>query len=114
MDYAYGFMGCYLLPKAKFDRACYPAMKALTSNKALCPKKDNPEEDTWCNPDLSFQNPDSWSFIASGIYFSNECGKKIEFPQLPSIPKGSYDTGDVENETMEKGKGKCPAFSIFD
>ena len=72
----------------KFDRSNFPTMKKLTSNKALCPDEKNPDQDTWFDPDLSFQNPDSWSFIATGIYFSNECGKKIEYPERPKIPEG--------------------------
>ena len=57
-------------------------MRALTGNKPLCGKtpQDTKTEDGLCNPVLCMQNPDSWSFVATGIWFSEQCKKKIQLP----------------------------------
>ena len=58
-------------------------MRELTSNKLLCgdEPQDPKTEDGLCRAELCMENPDSWSFVATGIWFSEQCKKKIQLPK---------------------------------
>lgn len=57
-------------------------MRKLTGGKPLCGPDPNDKsgEDGICDPSLCMKNPDSWSFVATGIYFSDQCGKQLPLP----------------------------------
>ncbi|KAJ5766041.1 mutanase [Penicillium nucicola] len=82
LDYAYGLSASLELPKGTFDRRCGdgPKMRALTEKMPLCgvDPTNKQGEDGICNANLCLRNPDSWSFVATGIWFSEKCGKMIK------------------------------------
>lgn len=93
----------------------FPCHESADEQQGPLSEEAKPRRGYYCGQDLSLENADSWAFIAAGIYFSNKCGKKIEYFTLPEIPEGSYyDTDHPKSQTKDKGKEKCPVFSTFD
>ncbi|KAF2268066.1 SGNH hydrolase [Lojkania enalia] len=81
-DYAYGFNGNYQLAQGTFDRSCAPYKD---SKKILCPVNG---VEGLCPAAFSGGNADTYSFVASGVYFSTKCNAQIPLPPLPN-PLGS-------------------------
>ena len=96
MDFAYGFNGCYLLARGGFNKACedhkYKGDKGI-----MCPDPKDPSKEGYCRADIEWQNADTWSFIATGIYFSQECSRQIPLPERPEVPERPDPSESVDD-----------------
>ncbi|KAI0903972.1 SGNH hydrolase [Ustulina deusta] len=101
LDYAYGYDGSTALPLGQFDRSC---VSYGSKKKFLCPDASGKKEGT-CDASTSEFNADSYSFVASGIFFSKKCGKSIPYPAAASSLARRGDINDKRdlNETRESG-----------
>lgn len=76
-DYAYGFTACSKLALGTFDRSC---VSYANPKKLLCESRDNPGQEGLCAPDRSTKNADTYSFVATGVWFTERCNREIPFP----------------------------------
>jgi hypothetical protein len=58
----------------------------------LCPVDGDDKTEGTCDAELSEHNADSWSFVAAGVYFSNECNKAIPTPDPPAAKVKKRDS----------------------
>ncbi len=82
LDYAYGYNGCWLLTRGAYNRNCLPPR---LRRRLLCPDPANPGQEGVCSPDRALYNADSYSFVASGIWFTYKLGKPVDLPPGPPV-----------------------------
>ena len=106
-DYAYGFIGCSLLPRGTFNRACAPYARA---NDKKCVNAGGGEG--FCNGDISTKNADTYAFVAGGVFFEQRCGRPIPFPPLlAGVSKRSIEAAGVANRQTSRYARRNPQVS---
>ena len=106
-DYAYGFIGCSLLPRGTFNRACAPYARA---NDKKCVNAGGGEG--FCNGDISTKNADTYAFVAGGVFFEQRCGRPVPFPPLPAgVSKRSIEAAGVANIQTSRSARRAPQVS---
>ncbi|KAK8026491.1 hypothetical protein PG991_003547 [Apiospora marii] len=81
-DYAYGYIDNRRLPLGLLDRNCKKYASQLKG--ALCPNANG--VDGVCAGERSGDNADTYSFVAAGVYFSQQCNRDIPMPNVPNLP----------------------------
>jgi hypothetical protein len=107
-DYAYGFNGCWLLPRKLLDRSCQPY--ASWSKEPQCP--DSNGKEGICPEKFSGGNADTYSFVAAGVYFSTKCARAIPYPKLPTALDFPSTESPAPTNSSEAPTNSLPVFTF--